>query len=116
MAIEPTIKVSVDFISCRTGQPVVRELVLTKSEINDVAWFGGNSGNLFFDNEFENNYLRFERRIEDCIHRVMWEEDEFGNTFDLDLDGDYPGCLDYDDRLSFDYELGDGIIEDFFPD
>jgi hypothetical protein len=114
--IEKTLKVKVNFNSCQTGREVTREVTITKSDINDVDWHGGDSGNSFFDNEFETDAQRFEQRVEDCAHEKIWDEDDDGNPIDPELNGDHPDGLDYNDRISFEYDLGENSIEDFFPD
>lgn len=100
ISIIPTLMASVEFNSCRTGEAVTRTFEVTKSDINDVTWYGGNSGDYFFDNEFETNEERFEQRLEDCVHYMLWDGETEGQPVDSDLNGDHPNGLDYQDRLS----------------
>jgi hypothetical protein len=100
----PTLTAIVEFNSCRTGETVTRTFEVTKSDINDVTWYGGNSGDYFFDNEFETNEERFEQRLEDCVHYMLWDGETEGQPVDSDLNGDHPNGLDYHDRLSVSWE------------
>lgn len=113
----PSLTVTVRFISLSSGKKVIRKFIISKDDINDVDWYGGNSGDDFFDDEFETDEERFEQRIEDCAHGKLWafeSDDELEP--DPDLKGDHPDGLDYHDRLSFEYDLGTFKIEDFFPE
>lgn len=98
--VEPTLSATVEFRSCVTGEHINRSYEVTKADINDVDWYGGNSGDYFFDNEFETNEERFEQRLEDCVHEMLWEGETDGQPVDSDLNGDHPDGLDYHDRLS----------------
>jgi hypothetical protein len=116
MSDEHTLTAMVEFISCSTGDLVKREFTISKSDINDVSWFGGETGDSYFDDEFESDQERFEQRVEDCIHGQLWlflSDDEVDP--DPDLVGDQPNGLDYNDSLNFEYSLGNLKIEDFYP-
>lgn len=102
--VDPTLTATVEFRSCVTGEYVTRTYEVTKADINDVDWYGGNSGDYFFDNEFETNEERFEQRLEDCVHGMLWEGETEGQPVDSDLNGDHPNGLNYHDRLSVSWE------------
>jgi hypothetical protein len=113
----PTLYVTIRFVSLSSGKEVIRKFLISKDDLNDVEWYGGDSGNSFYDDEFQSNEDRFVQRIEDCAHSMLWafeSDDELEP--DPDLEGDHPDGLDYNDRLSFEYDLGTFKIEDFFPE
>ena len=116
MSDEHTLTATVEFINCSTAELVKREFTISKSDINDVTQHGGETGDSFFDDEFELDQKRFEQRVEDCIHGQLWafQSDE-DIAPDPDLVGDVPNGLDYNDSLNFEYSLGKFKIEDFYP-
>lgn len=117
MKNNPKMTVTVHFKSLKDGSDVERKFVVTKADINDVDWYGGNCGDNFFDNAFESDSDRFTVRIEDCVFAMLWDPlDEEDHEPDPDLEGDHPDGLDYNDRLSFEYDLGEFEDEDFYPD
>lgn len=116
MSEEYTLTATVEFISCSTGDLVKRTFTILKSDINDVSWYGGNTGDSYFDDEFGSDEERFEQRVEDCIHGQLWafQSDEDIEP-DRDLIGDDSSGLDYNDPLIFKYSLGNLKVEDFYP-
>lgn len=119
----PTIVATVTFNSIFTGENISRTFEVTKQDINDVEWFGGNCGDNFFDDEFETDEDRFIQRLEDYLHGCLWANDVDGSpmeehlNYSLKPDGYefHPDGLDYDDRIEFSYSLGKYRVEDFYP-
>lgn len=112
--VMPVLTATVEFRSCRTGEYVTRTYQVTKADINDVDWCGGNCGDYFFDNEFETDEDRFEQRLEDCVHGMLWEGECDGEPVEAELNGDQPDGLGYHDRLDVHWHT-DFEIEDFYP-
>ena len=109
----PTLTATVEFRSRRTGEYVVRTYQVTKADINDVDWYGGDCDDSFF-NAYETNEERFQARLEDFIQGQMWECDENGLSIDPDLNGDHPDGLAEQAFATTDWH-SDFEIEDFYP-
>lgn len=114
VAVQPTLTAYIEFRSRLTGEYVVRKYEVTKADINDVKWYGGDCGDYFFDNEFETNEARFEQRLEDWIQYLMWVTDDDGQPVDPDLKGDHPDGLEYEGFVAPEWS-SDFEIEDFYP-
>ena len=113
--LEPSLTAFVSFRSLRTGLVVEREFVISKEELNDVSWQGGDTGDIFFDN-MESDLERFGARVDDCVHSKLWEFMYDENIEpDPDLVGDHPEGLDESSVPNCDYDLGSFDLEDFFP-
>lgn len=111
----PTLTATVEFNSRRNGKLVARTFEVSKADINDVDWFGGNCGDYFYDNEFENDEDRFEERLRDWIHFLLWEGESEGKPLDPELNGKHRSGLSYHDRLNDVFWKSDFVVEDFYP-
>jgi hypothetical protein len=110
----PTLSVTVFYKSRRTGKSVTRVFVVTKRDINDIPWYGGNCGDSYFDDAFESDEDRFSQRVEDYAHYLLWESDANDNRLDPELNGDHAEGQDYHDRLELEWET-DFDVADFYP-
>ena len=89
-----------------SGKPVPKTYEIAKSDINDIDWFGGDTGDSLFD-EMENEGIRFEQRVEDALHGMMWDDAEAG--------GEHKEFVGYHDPLNFDCDLNGWKEADFYP-
>lgn len=115
MKQEPYLTVTITLPSLIDGSPIKKEYVITESDINDVEWYGGDSGDDFFDNGFDNDSEtvdeeRFEVRIEDCLmNAIQYDSDPHTGGEDCDSFGRQVPLPDYT------YSLHKFKIEDFYP-
>jgi hypothetical protein len=105
---EPVLLATVTFDGMVSGKPVTRTYAIAKSEINDIDWFGGDTGDSFFD-EMENDGIRFQQRVEDALRGMMWED------ADAEAGGEDAEFVGYHDPLSFDCDLNGWKEDDFYP-
>ncbi len=110
----PTLTATVEFISCQTGALVSRTFEVTRDDINDVPWYGGQCGDHFFDAEFQSNEERFEQRLRDWVHLLLWDGESEVIPVDPDLNGEHPDGLGYHDPLQVTW-TSDFQQEDFYP-
>jgi hypothetical protein len=111
--VEATLTATVEFRSCVTGEYVTRTYEVTKADINDVDWYGGDCDDNFF-NDFETNEERFKARLEDWVHYLLWQSDDSGNPLDPDLNGNHPDGLESNSFAELSW-YSDFEVQDFYP-
>lgn len=105
---EPTLLVTVSFEGSVSGSKIDKTYQVTKSEINDIDWFGGDCGDSFFD-DMEDDAERFDQRVEDSVRGMMyWDSDP-------ETGGENEEFIGYHDALTCDVDMNGYKLEDFYP-
>ena len=105
---EPTILATVTFQGSVSGNNVTKTYECTKEDINDIDWYGGETGDSVFD-DLLNNDERFFKRVEELLSGLMyWDSDP-------ETGGENEEFIGYGDILDFKINFKGFKVEDFAP-
>lgn len=103
--MEYKVQVKVSVPSILNGESVTKNYLVSREEIDDIKWWGGASGDCYFD-DMSDDEERFIARLEDTIQGLLYYDD------DEQLGGAESEYEGYHERLEFDYELVDTSLNE----
>ena len=102
--MEPTVEVDAIIVSQLDETRFSIKLAISKEDINDISWSGGNTGDSYFDDR-DDDEERFLARLEDVVRTQL------GAQEDARIAGDE--LSEYDGELDFTYSFPNCVFEDF---
>lgn len=88
---------------------ISKEYTISKEDIDDIAWKGGNSGDRYFD-DMDTDEERFTARLEDVSNGFLYDDADQH----LGAEGAEHAC--YHEHLRFSYEFNNCSMVDFIND